>query len=120
MRKYKRTHVYCQHPDVYEIEGCPNDKGHKTTWSEYEDHLWCFECEMDYIPTHWGIFPGPIPMGLCEMMGISFDRICIKTNKVVSPGFNDEKQMARYKKTWNPRFDKAKYGQRAESTNHNR
>lgn len=100
-RLRKRTHVYCQHPQVYDITGCPNDEGHTYSWSEFEDRLWCYVCEIDFVPRSWGIFDGPIPMGLATMMGISFDRINIKTHKRVSPDFSDEKAMARYNRTWN-------------------
>lgn len=105
-RLRKRTHIYCQHPQVYEIAGCPNHEEQNYSWSEYEQRLWCFICEVDFEPEHWGIFDGPIPMGLCELMGISFDRINIKTHKRVVPNFADEKAMARYDRTWNRPRDK--------------
>ena len=28
---------------------CPNDKHHMTTWSEFEGHIWCYACEMDWF-----------------------------------------------------------------------
>ena len=51
-------------------------------WSEYEGRLWCDRCELDFIPTHHGMFSTPIPITVCEILGISFDRINLKTNKI--------------------------------------
>ena len=77
----RRTWVYCQSPKVYEIAPC--DCGNEDTqWSEFEDHLWCEKCQKDFIPAHNGIFDGPIPMRVAEMMGIRFDRIMIESAKI--------------------------------------
>lgn len=78
----KRTHCYIQSPRVYDIAGCPVDPDHATTWSEYEKYLWCFICEKDFIPAHYGIFDGPIPLGAARLLGISFDRINLATGQV--------------------------------------
>jgi len=87
-------------PQVYEVAGCPHNSEHKFTWSEFEHRLWCFDCEIDFEPSHWGIFDGPIPMNLSLMMGISFDRINIETGVIVPlPDFNDEAAMAIYSTT---------------------
>lgn len=80
----KRTRCMAQAPSVYEVDGCPRCGGHNTTWSEYEKHVWCFDCEIDYEPEHGGIFDGPIPRGLAEMMGISLSRIEIATGRVIT------------------------------------
>ena len=98
----KRTHVYCQMPQVYEVAGCPNNPDHKFTWSEFEHRLWCFDCEVDFIPSHWGIFDGPIPLNLTMMMGISFDRLNMETGELVpKPDFNDKEASEIYNATWN-------------------
>jgi len=78
-----RKFVYCQSPNVYEIDGCPRCKGHNITWSEYVDHIWCFDCSIDYVPVYHGIFDGPIPINLTQMLGISLDRVEIATGRVV-------------------------------------
>jgi len=80
--KVKRTHCYRQGPNRYEIQ-CPKDGGHKITWSEYERRIWCYECHEDYIPEHAGIFDGPICVELSHLLGISFDRLNVKTGRVV-------------------------------------
>lgn len=28
---------------------CPVDKHHELAWSEFKDHLWCWQCKMDYF-----------------------------------------------------------------------
>lgn len=117
MRKYKRTHVYCQPPEAYEIGRCPKDPNHRITWSEFEDHLWCYECGVDFVPEHWGCFDGPIPMALAREIGMSFDRICIKTRKVVLQPANgaSPKERKRYSRTWNQRFIASQLPSREES-----
>lgn len=96
----KRTHVYVQHPGVYEISGCSVDPNHAVTWSEYEQRLWCFTCCVDFVPESWGIFDGPIPVGLATIMGLSFDRLNIETREVVE--FGPAKNLD---KTGNPNFE---------------
>jgi hypothetical protein len=68
-----RTSCYCQKPTVYEIS-CDLCGGSNITWSEYEHMIWCYDCQKD-TPGNGGIFDGPIPMNLCEAIGISFDKI---------------------------------------------
>ena len=53
-----------------------------TTWSEFEHMIWCFDCEKD-TPGSRGIFDGPIPLECCNLMGVRFDRINIKTGKIM-------------------------------------
>jgi len=28
---------------------CPIDETHETAWSEFNDHIWCHDCLMDYF-----------------------------------------------------------------------
>jgi hypothetical protein len=42
--------------------------------------IWCFDCKKD-TPGTGGIFDGPIPFELTQMLGISFDKIEIKTGE---------------------------------------
>jgi hypothetical protein len=55
MKLEKRTWVYLQRPRQYEIafHGC----GHTDPdWSEYQGHLWCPQCNVDFIPEFNGVF----------------------------------------------------------------
>lgn len=104
MKKIKRTHIYVQHPDVYDII-CPNKNednfDHKIDWSDLENHIWCYECNDDiFLPDDKaGIFSGPIPVGISKMLGISFDRINIETKEIVKCPKTDE-DFTEYNKTW--------------------
>jgi len=55
----------------------------KTQWSEWKKHLWCDKCQKDFIPKDSGMFGGPIPVKVAEMMGISFDQFDIATGKII-------------------------------------
>jgi len=64
-------------PTAYEIS-CDLCGGSNIEWSEYEHMVWCYDCEKD-TPGNGGIFDGPIGLELCRILGISFDRIDLKT-----------------------------------------
>ena len=77
----KRTTVYLQQPRDYEISGC-SCGNENTQWSEYESHLWCDKCNIDFKPKHKGIFDGPIGIGMVSLFGIYFHRLNLETNEV--------------------------------------
>lgn len=77
----KRAWCYVQSPSMYEMAPCACGNA-DTQWSEFAKHLWCSKCEIDFVPEHAGIFDGPIPVKVCEMLGISFDRINLETNEI--------------------------------------
>lgn len=86
----KRKWCYAQHPAIYEIANCPCGSDN-VTWSEFKKHLWCFDCETDFLPEHNGIFDGPIPVQACNLMGIYFDRINLETNEIET--FDSERNL---------------------------
>ena len=91
----KRKFCYVGHPvKMYDIPGCNWCGGINVAYSEFVDFLWCLDCKKEYRPDYWGIFDGPIPMGLVKMMGVSFDRVNLKTGERVS---EDD---PRWKSTW--------------------
>lgn len=77
----RRTWHYVQSPSVYCIApcACGNDD---TQWSEFKDRLWCAKCEIDFVPEHYGIFDGPIPVATSALLGISFDRVNLETSEI--------------------------------------
>lgn len=77
----RRKFLYCMHPNAYEIAGCKRCNGHNVTYSEFVGLMYCYDCKKEYRPDHWGIFDGPIPIGLSALLGISFDRIEIATGR---------------------------------------
>lgn len=83
MDKKKRTWCYLQAPHVYEMSPC-SCGNENTQWSEYEKHLWCEKCKIDFIPESAGVFSSPIPMEAAKLMGIFFDRVIIETNELES------------------------------------
>lgn len=68
-------------PASFEISGCDCGNG-SAMWSEFEEHLWCEQCQIDFKPKHNGVFSGPIPIKTAELLGLRFDRINLITQKV--------------------------------------
>lgn len=106
--KVKRTHSYVMRPSAYDI-CCPLNKNHKIDWSEFEKHIWCYQCEMDIYLTVYnsGVFSGPIPVNLANLLGMSFDRFEIGTDKIIShndPEINNtwvkDPELEKFDKTW--------------------
>lgn len=77
----KRTWVYVMRPAEYGIAGhsCGNND---PDWSEYQKHLWCAPCAVDFIPEHSGMFDGPIGIEVSALLGISYDRYNIQTGQI--------------------------------------
>lgn len=105
--KIYRTHVYCQQPYKYDI-CCPICKKLNITWSEFEYHIWCYDCNKDILLSIYdsGIFSGPIPVGISNCFGICFDRICIKDNSIVKFDNND---LEAFNTTWIKNEELEKY-----------
>lgn len=73
--RVRRKFTYWQKPyEVYEIAECRFCKGERVTYSEYVNLMWCYDCEREYYPDHWGVFDGPIPMEVSHMLGVWFHR----------------------------------------------
>lgn len=77
----KRTWHYLQQPSSFEIAPCACGNA-DTQWSEFKGRLWCDRCAVDFIPAHNGVFDGPIPVHVCGLLGISFDRFNMETQQV--------------------------------------
>ena len=86
----KRKWIYVHHPTTYDIrcdrcwDGDLNETGTNIDWSEYEGMIWCYDCKKD-IGGFGGIFDGPIPMGTMEILGVSLNRIYLKSGKMFKP-----------------------------------
>jgi len=85
--KPKRKWVYVQRPGSYEIAGCKCGNA-DPDWSEFEKHLWCPACQIDFIPEHGGVFDGPIPVAAAQLLGMSFDRFNLETQQIEPFEFN--------------------------------
>lgn len=76
----KRTWVYAMTPQTYEM-ACDQCGGNNITWSEYKGMIWCYKCKID-TPGTGGMFDDPIPLEVCNLFGITFDRIDLKTRRL--------------------------------------
>ena len=98
----KRTWVYVHHPTHYDIRcdscwnGDLNETGTNIDWSEYEHMIWCYDCKKD-LPGFSGIFDGPIPMGTMELLGVSLNRIYLKSKKMFKPVTTKDRKQIVYR-----------------------
>jgi len=76
----RRTWIYIQNPVSYEFS-CDRCEGKNITWSEYEGCIWCFDCKIDTRGNE-GIFGGPIPLEVSEMLGVRFDRFYFRDKSI--------------------------------------
>ena len=77
----KRTWHFAIHPAAFEISCTKCKEREDITWSEYQEHMWCYKCEED-IKIENSVLNGPIPMGVAQTLGMSFDRIIIATGEI--------------------------------------
>lgn len=90
----KRTWVYAGTPKSYGIPPCKCGN-EDTVYSEFQEHLWCEKCQLDFIPEHWGIFDGPILFEVALLMGMTFDRIDL-TRNILQRCVLDDKEGIKY------------------------
>ncbi len=76
----KRTWHYIQKPQEHDIS-CPECGGVNLAWSEFENHIWCYDCQKD-LNNYTSALSGPVPVQVALMLGISFDRYNMETKKV--------------------------------------
>lgn len=76
-----RTWHYAHHPVMFEVSCSKCEETSNITWSEYVGHIWCYICNED-IKIENSILNGPIPMGVAQSFGISFDRIIMATGEL--------------------------------------
>lgn len=104
----KRTWHYVQEPIMFDMM-CDKCEGRNIAWSEYVEMIWCYDCEID--TKGYGIFDGPIPFHLSEMLGMSFDRYNMETGKIDECILKDGKMKwipmteEKVNKKWKPRKD---------------
>ena len=81
MALQKRRWIYACQPVVYGMS-CDKCSGTNITWSEFVGHIWCYNFKLDTLGNP-GIFDGPIPISIAALLGMSFDRISLKTGNVI-------------------------------------
>lgn len=83
----KRDWCYILSPSSFEVAPCSCGSTN-LGWSEFKNHVWCYDCKKDFIPKHYGILDGPIPVNIASMLGIYFDRFLLPSG--VIERFNTE------------------------------
>ena len=71
----KRTWCYKSLPTAFEIK-CDKCGGENITWSEYEHHIWCFDCEVDTKGTE-NLLSGPVPVSTAALLGINLEKVLL-------------------------------------------
>lgn len=87
--KEKRKWVFLQSPQTYCIPPC-SCGNEDIQWSEYQKHIWCEKCQLDYIPEHNGVFDGPIMSNTARMFGMHFSRMNLETHEIEVIGSDNE------------------------------
>ena len=85
MEKIKRTECYICNP-IYLDLSCSKCGGDNITWSEWEEHIWCYDCQED-IYYGKGV-AGPIPINAAALMGIDYRKYNIETGEIVESDIN--------------------------------
>jgi ribosomal protein S27E len=83
--KEKRTECYCCQPYYLELH-CPKCGGDNITWSEWEQHIWCYDC-LDDIEYPKGV-AGPIPIQAAALMGVDYRKYNVETGEIVDSDIN--------------------------------
>ena len=78
--KEKRIWCYIQKPNEHDIQ-CPECKGVNLEWSEFESHIWCYDCEEDYS-NYISVLSGPYAVMAGHLLGIRLDRINLETKQI--------------------------------------
>ena len=89
--KVLRRFIYVQNPSKYDIQ-CLVCGSRNIEWSEFESHIWCYDCNKDvFIPHPYaGIFGGPIPVNISQLFGICFDRVSLDGKKLLKWTVKDD------------------------------
>jgi hypothetical protein len=78
--KKKRKECYICNPIYFELS-CPINSEHKITWSEWEKHIWCYDCKKDFkYKQEWY---GPVPIQVAKILGIDYRKYNIKTGEII-------------------------------------
>lgn len=86
----KRKYHYINNPKHYDIT-CNICYGNNVEWSEYRHLIWCYDCEKDVKGTG-GIFSGPIPMQIAQILGYNFSLYDMENKvKISYPSFEWQK-----------------------------
>lgn len=77
----KRTSHFIQNPSSYQMN-CDLCGGSHIEWSEYARMIWCYDCNIDTKGSN-GIFGGPVPVTVAQVLGMSFDVYDMETKTII-------------------------------------
>ncbi len=80
MSRKKRKYCFALKPPAFEIK-CPECGKTNLDWSEFENCIWCYDCEKD-IEDYTSPLSGPVPIRVAYALGLNFDRINLETNSI--------------------------------------
>lgn len=83
LERRRRDWVYISTPTDLEYGPCPHCSKADYLWSTYYPFVWCVHCKDDVIPQHYGVCDGPVPIKVCQMLGMNFDALDLLTLSVV-------------------------------------
>lgn len=75
----KRTECYICNPIYFDLS-CAKCGGDNIEWSEYEKHIWCYDCEEDIEYEPCAVI---VPTELAYILGIDYRRYNIETGKII-------------------------------------
>ncbi len=75
----RRTHWYAMPPQHFDII-CPKCSGTNLAWSEFNQHIWCYNCNKD-INDYISPMDGPVPIYTAQLLGFVFDIYDVDTDK---------------------------------------
>jgi len=81
----KRIDCYVCSPVSMDLV-CPKCKGVNIAWSEWEKHIWCYDCNLDVEYKSSGF--GPVPMEMASMLGLDLRRYNIESGDIVPNEIN--------------------------------
>ena len=87
MKLTRRTVCFVQKPSHFEIK-CPKCNGNNLDWSEFDKHIWCYDCEKD-LKDYESPYSGPIPVHVSELLGIDLRMINLETGIITHPSDED-------------------------------
>ena len=77
----KRETCYVCGPENFDLK-CPNNPDHKITWSEYEQHIWCYDCKKDIKYEPCVVI---VPWNVARIIGIDYRQYNVKTGEIIEP-----------------------------------
>jgi hypothetical protein len=86
-----RTWAYVQAPSHFGVAHCRCGLL-ESVWSEYKGHVWCPACARDFVPEHFGVLDGPVPIRSATLLGFDFSRYELATQCLIEDEISQAQQ----------------------------